>query len=128
VRLLEFGGKFCDLRGLVGVAWSFWPWMIMVISSARRATLGKKISPRPYDFIMHLLPVAEVHLRFALHSQAYRALGWDTRVIRVGNIVPMTNWSAVAGHFGADRLSMISLHAAPSPPTNSAAVTASACA
>jgi len=35
-----------DLPGLVGLAWSFWPLMIMVISTGRRAMRGKQISPR----------------------------------------------------------------------------------
>jgi len=35
-----------DLPALIGLAWRFWPLMIMVISTGRRAMLGCKISPR----------------------------------------------------------------------------------
>ena len=70
-----------DLAALVGIVLSFWPLMIMVIASGRRAMLGKQISPRAFDCVMQLLPMAEARLRFALHRQAYRALGWDPREI-----------------------------------------------
>jgi hypothetical protein len=59
-----------DLPGLIGIAWSFWPLMIMEIRNGRCARLSKKISPRIHDFIMYLLPIAEAHPRFALHGQA----------------------------------------------------------
>jgi len=68
-----------DLPPLIGIAWSFWSLMIMVISSGRRAVLGKKISARVHDFIMHQHPIVEAHLRFALHRQAYRALAGTPR-------------------------------------------------
>ena len=64
-----------DLPALIGIVLSFWPLMILVISTGRRAMLGKKISPRAFDCVMQLLPMAEARLRFALHRQAYRALG-----------------------------------------------------
>jgi hypothetical protein len=59
-----------DLPGLIGIACSVWPLMIMEIRNGRCARLGKKISPRIQDFIMHMLPIAGAHPRFALHGQA----------------------------------------------------------
>jgi len=35
-----------DLPALIGIAWSVWPLMIMVISSGRNAAPGAWISPR----------------------------------------------------------------------------------
>ena len=101
-----------DLPALIGIVLSFWPLMIMVIANGRRAMLGNKISPRAFDCVMQLLPMAEARLRFALHRQAYRALGWDPRAIRLDDILPITNWSDVAERFEAYRLSMMDLHAA----------------
>ena len=101
-----------DLAALVGIVLSFWPLMILVIANGRRAMLGKKISPRAFDCVMQLLPMAEARLRFALHRQAYRALGWDPRAIRLDDILPITNWSDVAERFEAYRVSMMDLHAA----------------
>ena len=57
--------------------------MFMVISSGRSAMLGRKISPRIHDFIMHMLPIAEAHLRSALCRQAWRALGWNVREVKL---------------------------------------------
>jgi hypothetical protein len=51
-----------DLPALVGIAWSFLALMTMVISASRRAMPGKKISPRAFECIMHMLPIAEAHL------------------------------------------------------------------
>jgi hypothetical protein len=73
-----------DLPALIGIALCFWPLMIMVIIIGRRAMLGKKISRRAYDCIMQMLPMAETKLRFALHRQAWRVLGWNPRACTTG--------------------------------------------
>jgi hypothetical protein len=101
-----------DLPALIGIVLSFWPLMIMVISNGRRAMLGKKISPRAFDCVMQMLPIAEAKLRFALHRQAYRALGWNPRAIALDQIVPVTGWSDFCERFEAYRLAMMDLHAA----------------
>ena len=44
------------LPALIGLAWHFWPLMIMVISTGRRARLGR---------------------------QAWRALGWNVREVKL---------------------------------------------
>ena len=77
------------LPALGCIAWSFWPLMIMVTSSGRRAPLGRRISLRIHDFIMHLLPIAESQLRFALHRTACRTLGRDPRVISIDQPDPL---------------------------------------
>jgi hypothetical protein len=101
-----------DLPALIGIAWSFWPLMIMVISSARRAMLGKKISPRIYECIMHMLPIAEAHLHYALCRQAWRALGWNVREGRLETFPPITDWSQLAKRFDFYRTQMMDLRAA----------------
>jgi len=72
-----------DLPALIGIALSFRPLMIMVISTGRRAMPGPKVSPRIYERIMHMLPIAEAHLRSALCRQAWRALGWNVREVKL---------------------------------------------
>ncbi len=72
-----------DLRALIGIALSFRPLMIMVVSTGRRAMPGRKVSPRIYECIMHMLPIAEAHLRYALRRQAWRALGWNVREVKL---------------------------------------------
>jgi hypothetical protein len=100
-----------DLPPLIGIAWSFWSLMIMVIGNCRRAALVKKISARVHDFIMHQHPIVEAHLRFALHRQVYRALGWDPRVIRLDQADAIAHSSEVTNCLEAYRLSMMELHA-----------------
>jgi len=85
--------------------------MIMVIGNCRRAALVKKISARVHDFIMHQHPIVEAHLRFALHRQVYRALGWDPRVIRLDQADAIAHSSEVTNCLEAYRLSMMELHA-----------------
>jgi len=101
-----------DLSALIGIAWSFWPLMIMVISSGRRAMRVHKIQPRIYDCLMQMLPIAEAKLRFALHRQAYRALGWDPRSIALDALDPITCWSDFGTRFEAYRAAMMDLRAA----------------
>ena len=72
-----------DPPALVGIALSFWPLIIMVISTGRRAMPGRKVSPRIYECIMHMLPIAEAHLHYAPCRQAWRALGWNVREVKL---------------------------------------------
>jgi hypothetical protein len=101
-----------DLPALIGIAWSFWPLVIMVISNGRRAMSGKKISPRAFDFIMQMLPIAEARLHYALCRQAWRALGWNVRDVQLEILPPITTWSDVAARFEVYRADMMDLHAA----------------
>jgi hypothetical protein len=103
-----------DLPALIGVALSFWPLMIMVISTGRRAMSGKRISPRAFDFIMHMLPIAEARLHYALCRQAWRALGWNVRDVQLEILPPITRWSEVAARFEVYRTDMMDLGAAAS--------------
>jgi hypothetical protein len=101
-----------DVPALIGVAWSFWPLMIMVITNGRKAMRGRAISPHIYEALMQMLPIAEARLRFALHRQAYRALGWNPRAIALEQILPITSWSDFGARFEAYRATMQDLHAA----------------
>jgi hypothetical protein len=101
-----------DLPALIGIALSFWPLMIMVISTGRRAMSGKRISPRAFDLIMHMLPIAEARLHYALCRQAWRALGWNVRDVQLEILPPITQWSDVAARFEVYRADMMDLGAA----------------
>jgi len=101
-----------DLPALIDIAWSFWPLIIMVISSGRRAMSGKQISPRVDDCIMHMLPIAEARLHYALCRQAWRALGWNVREVQLEILSPITNGSDVARRFAFYRAQMMDLRAA----------------
>jgi hypothetical protein len=103
-----------DLPALIGVALSFWPLMIMVISTGRRAMSGRRISPRIYECIMHMLPIAEARLHYALCRQAWRALGWNVRDVQLEILPPITRWSDVAARFEVYRTDMMDLGAATS--------------
>jgi len=100
-----------DLPALIGIAWSFWPLMIMVIANGRRAASGKAIAPRIFECLMQMLPIAEAKLRFALHRQAYRALGWNPRAIALDALDPITGWPDFGPRFEAYRTSMMDLRA-----------------
>jgi hypothetical protein len=100
-----------DLPALIGIAWSFWPLMILVISSGRRAMRGKQVDRSVYDALMQMLPIAEARLRFALHRQAYRVLGWNPRAIALDPVDPVASWSDFRVRFEAYRASMMDLHA-----------------
>jgi len=100
-----------DLPALIGIAWSFWPLTIMVISSGRRAASGRSISPRIDDFQMQMLPIAEAKRRFALHRQADRALGWNPRSIALDALDSIHNWFDFGPRFEADRAAMMDLRA-----------------
>jgi hypothetical protein len=101
-----------DLPALIGVALSFWPLMIMVISTGRRAMSGKRISPRAFEIIMQMLPIAEARLHYALCRQAWRALGWNVRDVQLEILPPITRWSEVAARFEVYRTDMMDLGAA----------------
>lgn len=101
-----------DLSAPIGIAWSFWPLMIMVISTGGRAMLGRKISPRIYECIMHMLSLGEAHLHYALCRQAWRALGWNVREVRLEILSPITNWSDAAKCFEVYRAQMMDLREA----------------
>ena len=88
-----------DLPALIGIAWSFWPLMILVISSGCRAMRGKPVDRSVYDAIMHALPIAEAHLHYALCRQAWRALGWNVRDVRLEILPPITRWPDAALRF-----------------------------
>ena len=79
-----------DLPALIGIAWRFWPLMIMVISSACRAIRRKPIDRSMYEAVMHMLPIAEAKLHDALCRQAWRALGWNVREVRLEILPPIT--------------------------------------
>jgi hypothetical protein len=66
------GRLLLDLPALIGIALSFGPLMIMAIGRDRRAMFGENISPRIQDCIMHMLPIAEAQLHYALCRLAWR--------------------------------------------------------
>ena len=101
-----------DLPALIGIALSFWPLMIMVISTGRRAMSGKRINPRAFDLIMQMLPIAEARLHYALCRQAWRALDWNVRDVQLEILPPITRWSDVAARFEVYRADMMDLGAA----------------
>ena len=101
-----------DLPALIGIVLSFWPLMIMVISTGRRAMLGKQISPRADECVMHMLPIAEAQLHYALCRQAWRALGWNARDVQLEILPPITSWSDLGARFEAYTADMMDLHAA----------------
>ena len=103
-----------DLPALIGIAWRFWPLMIMVISSGCRAIHGKPIDRSMYEAVMHMLPIAEAKLHDALCRQAWRALGWNVREVRLEILPPITNWSDVAKRFEVYRAQMMDLREASS--------------
>jgi hypothetical protein len=101
-----------DLPALFGIVLSFWPLMILVISSGRRAARGWKIAPAVYQHIMALLPVAEARLRYALFRQAFRAFGWNWRAVPLELIPPPETWAEAGPRFEAYRLAMSDLRQA----------------
>jgi len=101
-----------NVPALVGLAWSFCPLVIMMISSGRRAILGRKTSPRAFECIMHMLSIAEAHLNFALSRLGWRALGWNVREVQLEILPPITNWTDVAARFEVYRADMMGIAAA----------------
>ncbi len=78
-----------DLPALLGVMLSFWPLVILLISSECRVMRGKAIRRSVFETIALLLAHAEARLTFALTRQAYRRLGWNPRLVRF-NLIPAT--------------------------------------
>jgi hypothetical protein len=101
-----------DLPALIGIALSFWPLMILLISSGRRAARGKEINPGVYEALMSMLPMAEARLRYALYRQAFRAFGWNPRLILLEHLPPITSWSDFGPRFEAYRLAIMDLRQA----------------
>jgi hypothetical protein len=101
-----------DLPALIGITLSFWPLVIMVIANGAKAMRGKKISPAVYEHLMLMLPLAEAKLRHALYRQAFRAFGWNVRLVPREHLPPVTSWSDFLPRFEAYRLAMMDLRAA----------------
>ncbi len=78
-----------DIPAFLGVMLSFWPLVILLISSERRVMRGKTLSRSVFETIALLLAHAEARLTFALTRQAYRRLGWNPRLVRF-NLIPAT--------------------------------------
>ncbi len=78
-----------DLPAFLGVMLSFWPLVILLISSERRVMRGKTLRSSVFETIALLLAHAEARLTFALTRQAYRRLGWNPRLVRF-NLIPAT--------------------------------------
>ena len=79
-----------DIPAFLGVMLSFWPLVILLISSERRVMRGKVIRRSVFETIALLLAHAEARLTFALTRQAYRRLGWNPRLVRF-NLIPATD-------------------------------------
>ena len=84
-----------DIPAFLGVMLSFWPLVILLISSEGRVMRGKTLSRSVFDTIALLLAHAEARLVFALTRQAYRRLGWNPRLVRF-NLIPATDKLAEA--------------------------------
>ena len=70
-----------DLPALLGVMFSFWPLMILVIRSGFAAMRGKRVPKSVFDAIPILLAHAEARLDFALRRQAYRRANMNLEAI-----------------------------------------------
>ncbi len=79
-----------DVPAFLGVMFSFWPLMILVIVNGRRAASGKKVRQSSYIDFAILLAHAEARLAFALWRQAYRRLGWNPRGV-IFTLVPASD-------------------------------------
>jgi hypothetical protein len=101
-----------DLPALIGIALSSWPLMILMISNGRKAARGKRVDPGIYDALMTMLPMAEARLRYALYRQAFRAFGWNPRLILLEHLPPITSWSDFGPRFEAYRLAIMDLRQA----------------
>ena len=71
-----------DVPAFLGIMLSFWPLVILVISSGRRIARGRKLRWSVFQNICGFLAHAESRLVFALQRQAYRRLGWNPRLVR----------------------------------------------
>ena len=82
-----------DVPALLGIVFSFWPLVILLITSARRAMLGKKVRWAALDDFPLLLAHAEARLAFALTRQAYRRLGWNPRLVPFELLPACDDWN-----------------------------------
>ncbi len=90
-----------DVPAFLGVMFSFWPLMILVIVNGRRAASGKKVRQSSYIDFAILLAHAEARLAFALWRQAYRRLGWDQRGVEFHLIPASDNFDATCERYHA---------------------------
>ena len=82
-----------DVPAFLGIMFSFWPLVILLITSARRAMRGKKVRWAALDDFPFLLAHAEARLAFALRRQAYRRLGWNPRLVPFELIPACDDWN-----------------------------------
>ena len=87
-----------DIPAFLGVMLSFWPLMILVITSGRRIASGKKARRSALEGIYMLLSHAEARLAFALWRQAYRRLGWHPRGVQF-HMIPVDDWDDAQARF-----------------------------
>ena len=98
-----------DLPALLGVMFSFWPLMILVIRSGFAAMRGKKVPISVFDAIPILLAYAEARLDFALWREAYRRLGWSHRLVTFSAFAPPADWLETERRFEAYRRANMNL-------------------
>ena len=104
-------GLLRDVPALLGVMFSFWPLMILVIRSGFAAMRGKKVPKSVFDAIPILLAHAEARLDFALSREAYRRLGWSHRLVTFSAFAPPQDWLETEQRFEAYRRANMSLEA-----------------
>ncbi len=98
-----------DVPALLGVMFSFWPLMILVIRSGFAAMRGKKVPKSVFDAIPILLAHAEARLDFALWREAYRRLGWSHRLVMFSAFAPPADWLETEQRFEAYRRANMNL-------------------
>ncbi len=100
-----------DVPALLGVMFSFWPLMILVIRSGFAAMRGQKVPKSVFDAIPILLAHAEARLDFALWREAYRRLGWSHRLVTFSAFAPPADWLETEQRFEAYRRANMNLEA-----------------
>ena len=98
-----------DVPALLGVMFSFWPLMILMIRSGFAAMRGKKVPKSVFDAIPILLAHAEARLDFALWREAYRRLGWSHRLVTFSAFAPPNTWAETEPRFEAYRRANMNL-------------------
>ncbi|MEQ1780078.1 MAG: hypothetical protein ABMA14_01875 [Hyphomonadaceae bacterium] len=101
----------CDVPAFLGVMFSFWPLMILVIRSGFAAMRGEKVAKSIFDAIPILLAHAEARLDFALWREAYRRLGWSHRLVTFSAFAPPQDWPETEQRFEAYRRANMTLEA-----------------
>jgi hypothetical protein len=81
-----------DEPAFLCIIFSFWPLVILLITSVRRAMCGKKMGESFYDGLSVMLAHAKARLAFALRRQAYRRLRWNPRLVPFDLIHACDNW------------------------------------